>query len=36
MSHIPVDLVDPLTSNSFPLLLPVSWFDNVGEFYIME
>ena len=35
MSHIPIDLVDPLTSSSLPLLLPVSWFDNVGEFHIV-
>ena len=34
MSHI-LTLVDPSKSNSFPLFLPVSWFDNVGMFHIV-
>ena len=34
MAHIPT-LVVPLASNSFPLLLPVSWCDNVGVFHIV-
>ena len=35
MSHIPIDFGRPFDIEFFPLLLPVSWFDNVGVFHIV-